>query len=338
MPKRRVEIERRAQYTRQRWLALETLASTRFAPIAEISSRACIYVTGSMARGEAMEGSDLDLFVIDRLHPDSQELTLVENSHLVARLDQVRDDAGFRAFSRGGHFIQKHSFQSLVELIGDPNDDALNAFTARILLLLNSVPLLNPEAYQRARRQVLDSYWQAQAATNDFRPVMLINDIRRWWGVLCLNFERYNKPVVIDAYTAHSGSTRRLANLKLRYARLMAAYSPLLSLVAQSNPDGTLSRANVERLVTLTPIGRLEQIEDDVNQTSDARALASAVLDRYNAYLEVMNDSKENLLGTFSNDKNWHPIKANAYLFHDDIVKLFKAVGEGKVLYDYCII
>lgn len=337
-PVTRAEIVRRRAYTEQRWDALDLLASKAFGDLADVEGQSCIYVTGSMARDEATEGSDLDLFIIDQLSDEEKPLTLVQSAHLIAHLDEVRDDAGFRAFSRGGEFIKPHPLASLLELIGDPQDDAENAFTARILLLINSRALTNVQAYEEARKRILNSYWQPQHPTADFRPVMLVNDVRRWWSVLCLNFERYNKQTVVDEYTARSGVERRIANLKLRYARLLGAFTPLLGFIVASDQDGVLARKDAEAVLDATPIQRLEDLEGDESIPEPTRLLVSSVLDRYDTYLQLMREGKDELQRFVSDDRHWHPTKAAAYEFHEEFVRLYRAVGESKVLYDYSLI
>lgn len=185
------EISRRFDYTTATFNNLRLLADLHWKDldlpaidggVADISDRACIYVTGSVARGEASEGSDLDLFIMDDIDEGVKRLGYVETAHLVSTLDKIRLDAGFRPFSGGGTWVSTHSLQQVLRETGSPVDDAKNTFTARILLLLNSKPILNDAAYERGRTAVLDRYWQSSDRSKSRFPIMLINDIRRWWG------------------------------------------------------------------------------------------------------------------------------------------------------------
>lgn len=331
------EIDRRRLYTERRWQALELLASDQFGSL-EVASRTCIYVTGSMARGEATEGSDLDLFVVDALNEGDRRLNHVETAHLVAHLDNVREDAGFRPFSRGGEFVRTLSMQDLITLIGDPQDDALNTFTARMLLLINSRPLTNYDAYARSRELVLDKYWIPQAPRADFRPIMLLNDLRRWWGVLCLNFERFNPYYVVDAYSAQPTTERRVSNLKLRFARLMAAYTPILGLIYASTDDGIIDRATCDEILLLSPVERLLTIQEGSGSDSRVGELVREVIDAYNMYLIFMNRAKEELFRSVSQPDTWRIQKDLAYDFHKKFFSLFVAVGQGKNLFEYSIL
>lgn len=350
------EITRRREYTRLQWKRLEFSAAAEWPrlerintpDIPEISRRACIYVTGSMAREEATESSDLDLFAIDGV-PDPltasrfQPLSYVEACHLISALDDVRLASKFRPFSRGGEFIVPHSFESLISEIGSPADDASNTFTARILLLLNSRALLNHEAYSLARAQVLDSYWTRGEPDQPFLPIMLTNDIRRWWGVLGLNFELANrrKP---DSNTSavpdKSGprpAERRLETLKLRYAKLLSVYSVLIALIHDSGPDGLL-RVQAERIFDMTPVQRLISVAtDNMSTNSEIASLVRRLLESYDKYLQFVSPHKEEMLTRLTDEPTWEMQKKKSYEFHKYVVKLFQLVGGEKTLYEYCV-
>jgi hypothetical protein len=57
----------------------------------------------------------------------------------------------------------------MVEEIGAVGDDYSNRFTARVLLLINSRPLVNGDQYQLAREEVLHAYWRrAESPDKEF--------------------------------------------------------------------------------------------------------------------------------------------------------------------------
>lgn len=338
------QINARAKWTQERLTYLDDLASNHFAALGELQDRACIYITGSMARGEAMQGSDLDLFVVDSLPKSADEksyvegLSYIETAHLLSTLDKVRQLGGFRPFSRGGEFLKTHSFAKFLTLLGDPQDDAENAFTARMLLLINSRPLLNPDKHSQMWDRVLDAYWAPMNPKADFRPIMLMNDIRRWWGVLCLNFERYFPQTPVDDYRAAAGAERRVANLKLRFARSMACYSTVLRLIHLSDPTGIVRRVDAERALKENPIDRVQAVEGDNALPRGAQQLATTVLHSYDTYLGVVAKPKEDLARFVSVDVNWRPVKQSAYEFHKSFSDLLRTVGAGKPLLDYALI
>ena len=338
------EIARRKRLTADRWQQLMLSSEGAWSSLDQfdreglpgIAQRACIYVTGSMARNEATIGSDLDLFVIDKLEDSHERLTYVETAHLVSALDRIRAASDFRRFSRGGEFIITQSLASVIEETGSPIDDAKNHFTARMLLLLNSAPLLNESAYDRARASVLDRYWQENATGEPFLPIMLINDIRRWWGVLGLNFERYNpKTLVQESGLFFASPEREHANLKLRYARLLACYSTVLALVAQSSEKG-LSRSDVDTILRLTPVDRMLFVREHPKHAQHS-GLIDALLSAYSDYLDFMSGDTSSL-EALADRAVLASKKQSAYEFHDTFVDLFHKVGQAKTLYKYAIV
>ena len=74
--------------------------------------------------------------------------------------------------------------------LGGRDDDYENLFTARMLLLLESRPLVGSQMYERAIDAVLSEYWKDYEDNRSaFRPIYLTNDIIRYWKVLCLNYD-----------------------------------------------------------------------------------------------------------------------------------------------------
>ncbi len=255
---------------------------------------------------------------------------------MIAALDNVRAEAGLRAFSRGGEFIQPHSFEKLLTEIGSPQDDATNAFTARILLLTGSKPLLNTPAYAEAKKLAFDPYWARSGPEERFLPIMLINDLRRFWGVLCLNFELYNK---LDPDTGFEANpSRRLDNLKLRYAKLLGVYSAILGLIDLTEDEGIL-RSDVELVLDSFPADRLIRVGNKhASAGSNITDLAWEVLQLYDEYLVFSAQEKEALLEQIQDNSVWQVHKRKAYEFHEKFVELFSVVGEGRTLYEYSIV
>jgi predicted nucleotidyltransferase len=343
------ELARRRKLTNDKWIALGVAAELVWPKLQHadrdtlhISDRACIYVTGSVARCEAASVSDLDLFIIDHL-PTSVDgvqihdaLNAIEKARLISALDELRISCNFRPFSRGGEFIRVHSFQQMLEEVGAPSDDFSNSFTARLLLLMNSRPLLNIEGYNLARNEVLTSYWDRANPEDHFLPIMLTNDIRRWWGVLCLNFEHLNRRLKDQGYA--STPKRRLDNLKLRYSKLLGVYSTLLDLVDRSGADG-LNRADALDVFTSLPIDRIFNVSSRHAEDPNIPTLAHQVLESYDQYLAFVAKPEDELLTSLSDEESWAAQQNAAFQFHETFVQLFAATGRtSSPLYEYCIV
>lgn len=328
------ELARREALTASKWKALRQALAIFLPEGDERWRRVCVYVTGSMARDEACEYSDLDLFVMHEVGDSaSTGLTAVEYSQLISALDQVRKTADFRAFSRGGQFLVPHSFREMVAHVGHPDDDAQNWFTARMLLLINSTSFLSNSVYESAWETVLDHYWRRAKSPDDlFFPIYLTNDIRRWWSGLCLNFEHDNPP-------SHTEDTvrakRRVANLKLRYARLFAVYTPLVGLLSAATDTG-ISRDEARVVLRRTPIARLRHLSES-RSDEDIRDQIHSLLARYSSYLEFMDATEEELLSRVLGS-DWRDVKHESYKFGDEVHALLRSIGEGKALYRYIMV
>jgi predicted nucleotidyltransferase len=147
---RREESANRLQMLRNRLLQSETLCV----------GKACVYVTGSFGRGEASKHSDLDIFMVGQGMGGKRALSRLDEILVKAELIEATRDMGFPPFSGDGQYLVHHTIRELVEMLGDPNDDAMNTFTERLLLLLESVPLVGSQQYDDAISGVINEYWR----------------------------------------------------------------------------------------------------------------------------------------------------------------------------------
>lgn len=339
----------RQRYTELAWdrltAAVESFQS-EMKPFEHVFQHGCCYVTGSIARDEANEYSDLDLFIMDSL-PDGNieypgmtpRLNSLEQSHLLSTIDHARHKVGFRKFSQGGRFLTCHAFDKMIDAIGNAEDDFSNRFTARMLLLLNSRPLVNSEAYHRARDLVIARYWRQEPDPEvPFYPVFLLNDIRRWWGIVLLNFE-YNNPPAASGDESPEGrnrrAKRRVNNLKLRYARLLASYTPILGMLAYAE-EGGIRRSRINAILDATPLQRLDLIRQNVS--GEASDLIHEMIEMYDDYLGYMTGPEDELHEKVL-ENNWsRETKQRAYAFGDKVARLMHVIGDGGALYRYVIV
>lgn len=99
--------------------------------------------------------------------------------------------------------------QKLVERIGLDEDDNKN-LTRRLLLLLESVAVLNEPAQRNCWLRVLEGY--LDDSVKDYRPPrFLLNDMIRYWRTVCVDF--------VGKERAGTGEKWALRNLKLRLSR-----------------------------------------------------------------------------------------------------------------------
>lgn len=107
----------------------------------------------------------------------------------------------------------------IVHEIGGEDDTNSNT-TRRVLLLLESLPIGNSEAYDRVRRQILSRYLHddrglVRSGGGLKVPRFLLNDVTRYWRTVTVDF--------VYKQRSEAGKKWALRNAKLRMLRW---YSP----------------------------------------------------------------------------------------------------------------
>lgn len=126
--------------------------------------RACVYATGSFGRCEAGKYSDLDIFIVGgetavKGGPPQRALMRLDEICLKAEIIAAARELEFPAFSGDGAWLTHQTAADLIRRLGTPEDDSTNAFTARLLLLLESKPLLGDKIYLETIDSVIARYW-----------------------------------------------------------------------------------------------------------------------------------------------------------------------------------
>lgn len=289
-----------------------------------------VYATGSMARGDASEHSDLDVFILSKISEDDPELTNLDAIVLKAKLIEMGARLGLPAFSDDGQYLVVHSVTEMLEKLGRAEDDYENLFTARMLLLLESSPLVGADSYERAIQTVVKKYWiDYEGNETDFLPVFLTNDIIRYWKVLCLNYEAFT--------SGQKESKRRHQNYKLRFSRLLTCYSSIVYLLAVARLNERVTPDDVTRMATLRPIDRLLEASRMLNDINVDRTV-STVLARYETFLGTTDADKDSVRERFENDDYNRERRIEATAFGDGMFELLNLVGSGTPLFRYLVI
>src|SRR5260221_13060849 len=88
-----------------------------------IGDKGCIYVTGSFARGEASDYSDLDLFILSDGATGQRVIPRLDEIQIFAELIKVVQQLRFPPFSNDGEFLKLFTIGEFHANIGRPNDD-----------------------------------------------------------------------------------------------------------------------------------------------------------------------------------------------------------------------
>jgi hypothetical protein len=286
------ELADRRFYTESR---IETLQGKLQEAEAIAVGKACVYATGSFGRLEASAHSDLDLFIVGK-SDDSNHSLLKKLDEICIKADliEVTRELGFPPFSGDGRYLVHHSVGRLVKALGTQEDDFENTFTARLLLLLESRPLLEKDVYREVTNDVIAAYWRDyEDHKTDFMPAFLANDILRLWRTFCVNYEERTR-----REPEEDKAKGKVKNYKLKHSRLLTCYSALLYLLAVFDLNRTVSPSDAITMIGMTPTDRLRWILDQP-KLRDAHGTILNLLGKYELFLETTNVAEIELIALF---------------------------------------
>lgn len=312
---RKLDTEARITKLREQLQNAEALAK----------AKACVYVTGSYGRLEASPHSDLDLFIVGKSDNEGKSLLKrLDEICIKADLIEVTRKLGIPEFSGDGRYLVNYSVSELTKTLGTPKDDVENTFTARLLLLLESRPLLEQVVYSEVTQDVIAAYWrdyEDHSAT--FMPAFLANDILRLWRTFCVNYEARTERVPDE-----EKAKGKLKNYKLKHSRLLTCYSALLYLLAVYRLQGTVTPSDAITMINMTPTGRLRWLLDQSDLKSAHGALCT-LLDQYEVFLQATNAAENELVRRFMNKSTSRDYMDAAYKFGDMVYQALTAIGNG---------
>ena len=286
------------------------------------TGKACAYITGSVARGEATVHSDLDIFIVSKGTPRDPDLTRLDEILVKADLIQATKRLGFPPFSGDGEYLTRHIISELTGALGKPHDDVNNTFTARLLLLLESKPLLGKEVYDQVISDVISAYWKDYPDhKDDFQPAFLANDILRMWRTFCVNYEARTQSI-----PPVKKAKRKLKNYKLKHSRLLTCYSALLYLLAVFVEKETVRPEDVKAMVSYTPTQRLEWLLGSRRWTAAHDSLRE-LIERYEAFLRSTDYPEDEILNKLLDSQSGFSL-AFDNRFGDLVSDAMKSIGE----------
>lgn len=318
------ELSRRRLETQQR---IENLRGELARTAAEIQEKACVYVTGSFGRNEAGQHSDLDLFIIgarngDPGSNDKNTLRRLDEICLKADLIRTTKKLSLPDFDGDGKYLSRHSVQNLLKTLGQPQDDALNTFTARLLLLLESKPLIGENIYRNSINDIIAAYWEDyEDHAGNFIPAFLANDILRLWRTFCVNYEAFTERQPEDKKLK-----RKLKNYKLKHSRLLTCYSGLIFLLAKHNLERTVTPKDAQEMTGLTPTQRLEWILE-IGAFESAHQPVRAALENYERFLERTSPRESDFLKQFQTEGFAKQLANESSEFGNNVYLALNAVG-----------
>ena len=294
-----------------------------------VAGRACVYATGSFGRREASDYSDLDLFIVSKSTKGNNGdgvsmLPRLDEICVKAELIEATRELGIPEFDGDGRYLIHHPLHLFTKTLGTPEDDVTNTFTARLLLLLESYPLLETTVYKEITAEVIASYWRDyEDHKNDFIPAFLTNDILRLWRTFCVNYEART-----EREPDEKKAKGKIKNYKLKHSRLLTCFSAILYLLAIHRSKHTVSPSDALEMIYLSPTDRLQNLFWQ-DQLMDAHGFISGLLKQYGQFLETTNYQERELVSFFMNKHKVKEYFASAYKFGDLMFDALTAIGGG---------
>ena len=331
-------IEERRNYSDARF---ERLRKSLIESVEICKDKACVYATGSFGRREASSHSDIDLFIAsldDDNKSDRGRLSKLDEILVKAELIRKSRTLEFPPFSKDGHFLQHHTVSNLTRSTGNQNDDAENTFTARLLLLLESMPLIGEDVHARIIDDVIARYWREfQYYSDCFMPAYLANDILRYWRTLCLNYEASTSGLKTKEQAPEERAERKIKNYKLKHSRMLTCYSAVLYLLFIYGKRKTVTPLEAKTMVGLTPTARVEFVASEM-RGSDLATKLGDFLGKYERFLDVTNTSKEQLIKDFSDKSEAQKLRDEQSEFGDLAYTILYSIGHDNSLYRRLVI
>jgi hypothetical protein len=273
------------------------------------------------------------LFIVGQGSQEKRDLSRLNEIRIKADLIEVTEQQGIPEFSGDGRYLEHYTSFSLTETLGKPEDDATNTFTARLLLLLESKPLLGVEVYESVIDHVISQYWQDFIDhKNDFIPAFLANDILRLWRTVCVNYEARTTKT-----PEREKAKRKLKNYKLKYSRLLTCYSAILYLLARHKHAGTVTTDDATEMVRLTPTGRLEWLLSQP-ALQDAHRVVEGLISSYEVFLSNTALPEDDLINKFMDKSITRQYFAEAANFGEQMYDVLHTIGQNQPFYRLLVV
>jgi hypothetical protein len=228
---------------------------------------------------------------------ETQRLPLTSFIRFASLLIEETEEMGFPPFSGDGRYLEVQYVGQMEDVLGSPRDDSLNAFTARMLLLLESQPVYNEPTYGRLMKRIVGFYYRDFSDhSEEFLPTVLLNDILRFWRTLTLNYEHHRLKLahLVGEELERKKADSALKNYKLKVSRLATCYSMVASLSAEPVP---VKPETVLELCRITPAERFDRLRAHGNA---ADRLVDELREVYAAFLANVQRPEKELLDEFA--------------------------------------
>lgn len=230
-----------------------------------------IGMAGSFGRLEGSMQSDADFIMI--VH-DSESAAVPRDREIVRK---AIASCGIAEPNATGVFAEARTKAELTDTIGS-KDEKVDQLSKRMLLLLESRPIFEPDAFSQLVEEIFEKYTNYITRDGNKEFTLLLNDLIRYFRTICVSYE----------FTFWNENEKwALRNLKLRHSRVIM-YAGLLLLLGEASKYRGNSKVRVvgDRL-PLTPLQRIAWVYEQNNDTAITRLLGL-----YNVFLARLSNEQ----------------------------------------------
>lgn len=206
----------------------------------------CILTTGSFARKDASEESDLDCYIIDT-SPNKDSLTKEMKESINSTINAlIKKDAGDTNTFGQDVIITP---DELMKNIGG-KDDNNATLTRRMLFLLEGEWLYNKELFDMCRKQLIETYIKTTVSDHQLSR-FLLNDIIRYYRTITTDFQHK---------VSEGGKDYGVRSIKLIFSRKLLYFGGIITVAQTAQQTRNDKVQNTLTLFNLTPVDRIKTI------------------------------------------------------------------------------
>ncbi len=253
-----------------------------------------VVLLGSFGRFEVTAESDCDYLILVDDTPPHHDIRRV-----VLAVHRVLEGSTWRSPGATGTFGDFVTGTELFGRIGLESDSNANT-TRRLLLLTESVSVLNPDVGKRIREAVIERYLVDYAPDSQrykavHVPHFLLNDLTRYWRTMAVDFgAKQWRSLSSDWFLRYA---KLLTTRKILFAGTLALLLDTENAVPEVSPTGAFDSAQAYEALTnhlaggfaLSPLDRLMSVHDRLGP--DGQSSLARILTAYDSFLGMLDDS-----------------------------------------------
>jgi hypothetical protein len=241
-----------------------------------------IVLCGSFGREEVTQQSDFDyLIVAHEVVHDPNLILAFRQAAKKAKKDLGRATPG-RTGIFGGLLV---SAAEMVDRIGLENDTNAD-LTHRLLLLEESVPLLNEDRHRKLIYAILKRYLiEYEDSPKRGVPRFLLNDVVRYWRTVAVDYQA-------KRWLGMDPEKSGLRWFKLRTTRKLAFAGTLIALFWPNLTDQEAEADLLYRQFSMPPLARLAQLHTYLPEASQALEALGNLLKIANSVIQYLDDER----------------------------------------------